>query len=96
MRPEILARFKSLDPKGPGRAAQSPAFYDGVLYAAQAMAETQARLIAEARAGLASQLNPAAARAALDEGEQMIRDGEKALAAKQQAHGAPKGSRRPA
>lgn len=54
MRPEILKRFEQFDPTNPLSRAQPRAFYDGVLFAAQAMAETTARLIAEARAGLAT------------------------------------------
>jgi len=44
---------QALDPEGPRASAQSPEFYDGVLFAAQAMSETITRLLAEARAGLA-------------------------------------------
>jgi hypothetical protein len=83
VRPEILARLRQLDPAGPKRAPQPPGFYDGVLYAAQAMAETQARLIAEARAGLAARLTPAEALAELDEGEALLEAAERQLAAKE-------------
>lgn len=54
VRQEIHARLTQLDPTGASKASQPAAFYDGILYAAQAYSETQARLIAMARAGLAA------------------------------------------
>lgn len=53
VRDDLLGRLTALDPDArQSRAPGSAAFYDGVLFAAQAMSETVARLLAEARAGL--------------------------------------------
>jgi hypothetical protein len=91
VRPEILNRLQQLDPAGPAHATQPPAFYDGVLFAAQAMAETTARLIAEARAGLTPRVTPADAISALDEAERLLEAGERTL---QRRQGAAAGRRR--
>lgn len=65
MRPEILRRFEQFDPSSPAARTQPAAFYDGVLFAAQAMSETVTKLISEARAGLARP-SPAEANALAD------------------------------
>lgn len=52
VREDLWARLQQFDPAGPAVSTQPAEFYDGVLFAAQAMSETVTRLLAEARAGL--------------------------------------------
>lgn len=61
-REDLWARLAALDPEPRGRAAGAgqPDFYNGVLFAAQAMSETLTRLLAEARAGLSPGGTPTA------------------------------------
>lgn len=56
VRDELWNRLNELESRRrvPAEAARGPEFYDGILFAAQAYSETQARLIATARAGLAA------------------------------------------
>jgi len=53
VREELWHRLQSADPQVKQLNPASAEFYDGVLFAAQAMSETITRLLAEARAGLA-------------------------------------------
>lgn len=53
VREELWHRLKAADPESKVTSPGSAEFYDGVLFAAQAMSETVTRLLAEARIGLA-------------------------------------------